>query len=164
MVVSKNDRAHRALVEEFARRGVVKRYAAIVTGKPAAEHEIIDRPIGRHPKYGHKMTITEKGREARTEFRLKKIWNTRAGLFSLLEVLLHTGRTHQIRVHLSSLGLPIVGDPVYSKKWEKHRVPHLLLASVYLEFTHPISGERVHFEIPPPEHMLNFVKKLENIG
>lgn len=161
MVIAKNDSAHRILTEDFSERRVIKRYTGIVAEKPASEHGIIDSPIGRHPKYRHKMTVRENGRESVTEYYLEKIWNTPTGIFSLLRLILHTGRTHQIRVHLSSTGNPIVGDPVYSKKWAKHKVPYLLLASVYLEFDHPESRERMRFEVPMPEHMINFMNRLD---
>lgn len=161
MVIAKNDRAHRFLTDEFASRAVVKKYIAVAVGRPPEAHGIINGPIGRHPKYRHKMTIRPDGREAVTEYTLKKIWNYDSALYSMLEIALHTGRTHQIRVHLSSVGLPIVGDPIYSKKWEKYRVPYLLLASVYLEFIHPSSGKAMKFSIAIPEHIDTFIKKLE---
>lgn len=161
MVIAKTDRAHRALSEAFAGRTVTKRYVALATGKPAREHLIIDSPIGRHPKYRHKMCIRDDGREAVTELFLKKLYHIHSGVFSLFDVLIHTGRTHQIRVHLASNGLPVVGDPLYSRKWEKYHVPYLLLASVLLEFKHPATGERMRFEIEPPVHIIEFIKRLE---
>ncbi len=162
MVVAKNDRAHQFLTDEFAGRRVVKRYAAVVTGKPVKNHALIDRPIDRHPKYRHKMAVVESGREALTEYTLNKMWNTGNGIFSLLDIRLYTGRTHQIRVHLSSISLPIVGDAVYSKKPGRHRVPFLLLASVALEFTHPETAERMSFLAPLPDHMMKFIAKLDS--
>jgi 23S rRNA pseudouridine1911/1915/1917 synthase len=162
MVIAKNDIAHKSLSDDFASRKVVKRYFAIINERPEEAHGIIDKPIGRHPKYRHKMSIIEGGREAVTEYNIKKIWKNKIGVFSALELILHTGRTHQIRVHLSSIGHPIIGDQIYSKKWAKYKVPYLMLASVYLEFTHPKSGEKMRFEAPLPEHMQNFISKLEN--
>ncbi len=161
MIIAKNDHAHRFLTQKFSRREIKKRYAAMIVGKPRKSHDIINRPIGRHPRYRHKMTIREDGREAITEYFLKDIWNNRNGLFSLMDIVPHTGRTHQIRVHLSSIGNPIVGDPVYSKRSHKYRVPHLLLAAVSIEFEHPDSKERLRFEIPLPENIKNFVKRLK---
>ena len=161
MVIAKNDQSHQFIAEEFSKRKVVKRYSAIVVEKPKSDHEIIDKPIGRHPKYRHKMAIIPDGRDSLTEFYLKKIWNTSNGIYSLLEILPHTGRTHQIRVHLSFNGTPIVGDPIYSKKWKNHKVPYLLLASTNLEFTHPKTGKRLNFDIPLPRHIENFIKRLE---
>lgn len=161
MVIAKDDISHKSLSDDFSERRIVKRYAAIVNERPDEQSGIIDKPIGRHPKYRHKMTILDQGREALTEFRIKKIWNTKIGVFSFLDLTIHTGRTHQIRVHLSSIGHPVICDPVYSKKWAKYKVPYLLLAAVYLEFNHPKSGEKMRFEAPLPEHMVNFINKLE---
>ncbi len=161
MVVAKHDAAHRGLVEQFAGRTVRKEYAAVIVGKMRKEHDVIDMPVGRHKKYRHKMTITEDGKEAVTEYFVRKIWSGRNGIYSLLRLSLHTGRTHQIRVHLSSLGNPIVGDPIYSKKWDKYRVPYLLLASVLLEFDHPVTGERVSFSAETPGHIDAFIARLE---
>jgi 23S rRNA pseudouridine1911/1915/1917 synthase len=164
MVVAKNDRAHQLLTAEFADRRVTKRYCAVVAGKPDERHFFVDSPIARHPKYRHKMTVWDEGKEALTEVFCKKIINSRQGIFSFFDVRLHTGRTHQIRVHLSSMSLPIVGDTVYSKKWAKYRVPYLLLASVYLEFTHPDTGQRVSFEAPLPDHITQFLEKAERLA
>jgi len=151
------------LTGEFSGRRVRKKYAALVVGKPRKDHEVIDRPIGRHRKYRHKMCVDEKGREAVTEITVKKVFNGRLGVFTLLDIDLHTGRTHQIRVHLSSEGIPIVGDPIYSKKWEKYRVPYLLLASVSLEFAHPADGRIMTFTADYPEHMRAFIEKIERL-
>ncbi|MDY6969567.1 MAG: RluA family pseudouridine synthase [Spirochaetota bacterium] len=162
MVIAKNDKSHKSISEEFSKRAVVKRYSAVIVEKPKNAQGIINKPIGRHPKYRHKMAIVSDGRESITEYNLKKMWNTGSGIFSFLEVFPHTGRTHQIRVHLSSIGNPIVGDPVYSKKWKSHKVPYLLLSSNYLEFTHPETEKRVHFEIPLPKHMQDFIQKIDS--
>ncbi len=162
MIIAKNDHAHRFLTQKFTLREIKKRYAAIIVGKPRNPHDIINKPIGRHPRYRHKMTIREDGKEAITEYFIKDIWNSHSGLFSLLDVVPYTGRTHQIRVHLSSIGNPIVGDPVYSKRSHKYRVPHLLLAATSIEFDHPESNEKVRFEIPMPENIEDFIKRLRS--
>ncbi|MDY6935129.1 MAG: RluA family pseudouridine synthase [Spirochaetota bacterium] len=164
MIIAKNDQSHRFIVEEFSHRRVIKRYSAIVVEKPKSDHEIIDKPIGRHPKYRHKMTIMPDGKDSVTEYYLKRIWNTGNGIYSFMDIFPHTGRTHQIRVHLSSNGTPVVGDPIYSKKWQSHKVPFLLLASTYLEFTNPENNERLSFETPLPEHIENFIKKLDKLS
>lgn len=164
MVIAKDDAAHQFLTAEFSGRRVRKKYAALVVGKPQSGHGIIDQPIGRHRKYRHKMTIDPNGREAVTEYTVKRVVNSRLGVFTLLDIDLHTGRTHQIRVHFSAAGIPIVGDPIYSKKWEKYRVPYLLLASVGLEFTHPSTGGVMSFAADPPEHMRQFIEKAERLS
>jgi 23S rRNA pseudouridine1911/1915/1917 synthase len=162
MVIAKNDSAHRSLSEQFSSRTVQKEYVAIVLGKPKTDHLVIDKPIGRHPVYRHKMTVLPTGREAKTECFLEKIWNTPKGIYSRLRVIIHTGRTHQIRVHLSSEGIPIVDDAVYSK--HKSNRPFLMLASVRLSFEHPASSERMEFSIELPEHMQQFIDKLNAEG
>jgi len=162
MVAAKNDASHKNLAEAFSERKVLKEYSAIVTGRPPESSAVINKPLARHRKYRHKMTIDETGREAVSEYRLKKIWNTGQYIFSLLSVQIHTGRTHQIRVHLSSSGLPIVGDQIYSKKWDRYRVPYLLLASVNLGFAHPETGNELSFSIPLPAHIQDFMRRFEN--
>lgn len=163
MVIAKTDEAYKSLVEQFSAREVEKRYAAIVTGKPLKEHAVIDRPIARHRIYRQKMAVTEDGRDAVTEYTISKIWHTPTGTFTMLDVRIHTGRTHQIRVHLSSMGNPVIGDQIYSKKWEKYRVPYLLLASTYLSFRHPVTDERMEFSQDIPPHMKDFIERLERM-
>ena len=160
MVIAKSDAAYISLVEQFASRTVEKHYSAIVIGKPVKDHALINRPIARHKKYRQKMTIDEDGREAITEYTISQIWHTDTGVFTILNIILHTGRTHQIRVHLSAMGNPIVGDQIYSKKWEKYKVPYLLLASTYLKFTHPASGEELSFNAELPLHISEYIDKL----
>ena len=162
MVIAKSDSAHKALSDDFASRKIVKKYFAIVNERPNEVSRTINKPIGRHPKYRHKMSVVEDGKEAVTDYHIKKIWKAKLGVFSALDLVLHTGRTHQIRVHLSSIGNPIIGDQIYSKKWAKYKVPYLMLAAVYLEFRHPKSNETMHFEIPLPQHIKDFMDKLDN--
>jgi len=164
MVIAKNDTAHNMLTKAFQTRNVIKKYVAIVTGKPSTPTDTINKAIDRHPKYGHKMTVRDDGKEAITHYTLQEVWHTQQGVFSRLKLQIFTGRTHQIRVHLSSIGLPIVGDKLYSKKWEKYNVPFMLLASTYLEFDHPITGKRLQFSIDLPQHMNDFMKKLNTMA
>ncbi|MCL1864370.1 MAG: RluA family pseudouridine synthase [Spirochaetes bacterium] len=163
MVIAKSDAAYISLVEQFSSRTVEKHYAAIVIGKPVKDHALINRPIARHKKYRQKMTIDEDGREAITEYTISRIWHTDMGVFTMLNIILHTGRTHQIRVHLSAMGNPIVGDQIYSKKWEKYKVPYLLLASTYLKFIHPISREVLSFSAELPLHISEYIDKLDSM-
>lgn len=161
MVIAKTDAAYEGLVNQFAAREVEKRYTAIVTGKPDRDHSVINRPIGRHKKYRQKMTITEDGREAITEYHISRIWDLQTGTFTMLDIKIHTGRTHQIRVHLSSMGNPIIGDQIYSKKWEKFKVPYMLLASTFLKFRHPVTGKEISFMSDMPDHIADFITKLD---
>lgn len=159
MVIAKNDIAHRALSEQFAERTIQKEYTAIVRGKPRMDHFTVDKPIARSKSQRHKMAVDPAGRDALSEFFLQKIWNGRIGVYSLLRVVIHTGRTHQIRVHLSSYGLPIAGDTLYSR--QKTDFPFLMLASVRLAFTHPKTKKLMEFTVPLPPHMQQFIDKLE---
>jgi 23S rRNA pseudouridine1911/1915/1917 synthase len=111
MVVAKSDAARAALVEQFAGRAVLKEYLALVHGQPAAP-AVIDAPIGRDPRNRQRMAVVANGRPARTEIDAVE----RFPGYTLLRARLHTGRTHQIRVHLAFIGHPIVGDPVYGRR------------------------------------------------
>ena len=163
MVIAKSDTAYTSLVEQFSARTVEKHYCAIVIGKPVKDHALINRPIARHKKYRQKMTIDESGREAITEYTVSRIWHTDIGVFTMLNIILHTGRTHQIRVHLSAMGNPIIGDQIYSKKWEKYKAPYLLLASTCLRFKHPSSGAELSFSAELPPHILEYFDKLNSM-
>lgn len=163
MVAAKSNEAYHGLVTAFTNRMIDKRYQAIVTGKPKKEHGMIELPIARHKKYRQKMSVDDEGREAVTEYWIAKIWQKMTGTFTLVDIKIHTGRTHQIRVHMSATGTPVIGDQIYSKRWEKHKVPYLLLASTALSFDHPVTGEPLSFTAPMPGHMVEFIEKLERM-
>jgi len=143
LVAAKNDAAHQALVRQFAGREIGKIYLALAAGKPAQASGEIAEPIGRHPVARQKMAVVAKGRAARTSWRVRG--EVPGG--TLLECTLHTGRTHQIRVHLRHLGHPILGDDVYGKRGAFLRQ---MLHAWRLAFTHPCTGERVRFQSPIP--------------
>ena len=159
LVIAKTPEAYRALSEAFAGREVDKRYLAIVHGVPKIAAGTIDAPIGRHPINRQEMAVVPRGRPARTDYRTLA---AAAGL-SLLAFHLHTGRTHQIRVHAKHLGHPLVGDPVYGEaRWktlEKSRqaavrdFPRPALHAWRLGFAHPQSGAPLQFEAPVPEDL-----------
>jgi 23S rRNA pseudouridine1911/1915/1917 synthase len=160
MVVVKNDRSHASLSSQFKARKVNKQYLAIVHGIPQDHEGTIDLPVSRHPVRRKEMTVTRSGgRGAVTQWRKEE---ELSGCFSLLAVRPRTGRTHQIRVHLSHLGHPIAGDPVYGFRktwWKRHFPPgeevvrRQMLHAQKLGFIHPDSGEYREFAAPIPEDM-----------
>ena len=162
MVVAKDDWAYHHLTKQFKNRTVEKVYWAIVYGKLGQDEGLIDSAIGRHPSERKRMsTRTRKGRVAITRWKKVEEFD---GL-TLLEIFPQTGRTHQIRVHLSSIGHPILGDPLYGRKGKPGAIHNLFLKEIVtrmnrqalhaqrLEFTHPRTGERTHFVSPLPKDM-----------
>ena len=161
LVVAKCDKAHVALSEELKYHGITREYRALCIGGFKEDEGTVDYPIGRHPKDRKKMAVVkEGGREAVTHYRVLE----RFGGISYLALELETGRTHQIRVHMSYKGHPLLGDEVYgaSKCRFEERHPKLFdgqaLHATRLTLTHPETGERMSFDAPLPE---NFQKTLE---
>lgn len=150
LVAAKRDAAHVALAAQFREHTVERVYLALVRGLPGAASGRVDRPVGRHPQDRKRMSVrSSAGREAVTDWRVARRFA--ASGVSLLEVRPATGRTHQIRVHLASTGLPIVGDPVYGRGGPSLGLARPALHARVLGFVHPRSGERMRFEAPPPE-------------
>jgi 23S rRNA pseudouridine1911/1915/1917 synthase len=146
LVVAKNDMAHRELSKQFAARIVEKVYLALVTGRLRKATGVIEEKIGRHPVHRQRMRVTSvRGRSAKTEYRVIRSGNEA----SLIECRLHTGRTHQIRVHLHHLGHPVLGDKVYAQRAAKS-FPRQMLHAWKLGFHHPRNGEWKNFEAPLP--------------
>ena len=146
LVVAKTDEAHRALSAQFAERKVDKIYLALVAGKLRRSTGTVDQEIGRHPIHRQRMSVRPtRGRESKTEYRVIASSND----MSLVECKLHSGRTHQIRVHLQHLGHPILGDKVYGAKYAKN-FPRQMLHAWKLAFRHPRSGDWKQFEAPIP--------------
>lgn len=143
LVAAKNDAAHRALVRQFAGRSVNKIYLALVSGRFAKLSGEVNAPIGRHPVNRKKMAVIERGRPSRTGWRVLRDLPSGA----LVECTLHTGRTHQIRVHLKHLGHPLLGDEVYGKRGD---FPRQMLHAWKLAFAHPRTGKPVDFQSPIP--------------
>jgi len=148
LVAAKGDVAHQALARQFAGREVTKIYLALAAGDFKKSSGEIDAPIARHPVQRKKMTVVkEGGRAARTDYR---VLGPCAG-GTLVECTLHTGRTHQIRVHLKHFGHPLLGDEVYGKRGS---FPRQMLHAWRLGFAHPRTGERMNFRAPVPPDFL----------
>ena len=147
LVVARNDEAAAHLIEQFADHSATRRYDAVVWGVPDAPHGIIDAPIGRDRGDPLKMAVVAGGRPARTDYRVVGSYSSPA-VVSRLECRLETGRTHQIRVHLSSIDHPLVGDPTYGQRRPTLGLERPFLHAAELAFDHPATGERVRFTSP----------------
>ena len=156
LVVAKNDEAHRELSRQFAERMVEKIYLALVGGKLRKQAGTIEEKIGRHPFHRQRMRVTSsRGRPAKTEYRVIRSRDQA----SLVECRLHSGRTHQIRVHLHHLGHPVLGDKVYAARSGKN-FPRQMLHAWKLGFRHPCSGEWKSFEAPLPRDFTTAMKMI----
>ncbi len=170
IVVAKNDETHRKLAAQFSGRKVKKTYVALVHGWPKQERGTVNRAISRDAVRRIRMTTRHSGgREAITHYAVKKRIESAYGKFALVELHIETGRTHQIRVHMASIGLPVVGDVLYGAPRELRgkNKPVLALARNFLhaaaiEFEHPRRGEALAYARPLPEELEQFLQKLEN--
>lgn len=156
VIVAKNDSAHLKISKQIQERKVTKTYIALVRGVIKENEATINMPIGRSTKDRKKMAVTKKGKEAITHFKVLKKYDG----FTLLELKIETGRTHQIRVHLAEIGFPIVGDKVYSNGKNPFGVEGQMLHAAKLEFIHPTTGKTVTFEAPLPDYFENIVNEL----
>jgi 23S rRNA pseudouridine1911/1915/1917 synthase len=150
LVVAKTDIAHQSLTTQFSERSTMEKlYLAVTHGIPAKDKDTIFTHIGRHPVNRQKMAVINPpgGKTAITDY--ETLATDSATKTALILCHLHTGRTHQIRVHMHHLGTPILGDPIYGKKHELP-TPRLLLHAWQLTFNHPVSGKKLHFTAPPP--------------
>ena len=162
IVVAKTDPAHHALASQFAERETGKEYLALVADVPREESGSVTLPIGRHPTIRVKMTVTEHGKPAHTDWEVAE---TFGDLASLLRCRIHTGRTHQIRVHLASLGHPILGDVTYGYKPARVQVPpvpRVVLHAQRLSFTHPGNGQPFTCAAPIPKDFSDYLALLRS--
>ena len=170
LVVAKNDEAHLSLSEQLKTHDVSRVYHAIVIGNIKEDSGTIDRPIGRHPSDRKRMAIitdpARQAREAVTHFEVMERFQLPTGRFTYVKCKLETGRTHQIRVHMSSIGHPLIGDVVYgggNTKFEascKDLISGQCLHARVLELTHPKTGEKMQFESSLPECFEKLLEKL----
>lgn len=155
MVVAKDDRAHHHLKDQFSAREIKKVYLACVEGSFPYERAKVEAPLGRDPHHRQRMAVVRKGKTAISHFIVKRRFPTT----TLLQVILKTGRMHQIRAHAHSLHCPVVGDTLYGRKKRRGNVSRQLLHSFVLGFAHPLKEEWMEFKAPLPKDFLSFLKE-----
>ena len=158
IIVAKNDKAHIVLSEQLKNHEIKKTYLALVRGIIKENEATINMPIARSKKDRKKMDVDKDGKEAITHFKVLERYKNK---YTLLQINLETGRTHQIRVHLSHIGYPIIGDEVYSNGKNEWNVSGQCLHAWKLEFKHPITGKKISLEAEIPEYLKNIIKELE---
>lgn len=157
LLVCKNDEAHRSLAEQLSRHSINRRYAALVHGNIRTDSGTVDEPIGRHPKDRKKQAIDRvHGRRAVTHYRVLERFSN----YTLVECRLETGRTHQIRVHMASIGHPVLGDELYGPKKCPYKLEGQCLHAKTLGFIHPGTGEYVEFDSDYPEYLKGLLERL----
>lgn len=157
IIVAKNDKAHINMSEQIKERNVKKTYIALVRGNVPEEEATINMPIGRSTKDRKKMAVVKNGKEAVTHFKVIDRFKN----YTLLEIKIDTGRTHQIRVHMAEIGYPVVGDMVYSNGKNEFGVEGQMLHAKSLDFKHPITGKNMHLEAELPKYFKDIIDKLK---
>ena len=157
VIVAKNDNAHLNISRQIQERTVTKTYIALVRGNVKEKEATINMPIGRSQKDRKKMAVTKNGKEAVTHFKVLERFDG----YTLLEIKIETGRTHQIRVHLAQIGFPIVGDMVYSNGKNPFGIEGQMLHAYKLEFVHPTLNRKMTFEAPLPKYFKTVLEELK---
>lgn len=157
LIVARNERSYRSLVEMMSRHEVVRRYIAVLWGWPDSDEFTVDAPIGRDPRDPLRMAVLPSGKEARTHMTVLRRFKDPE--LALVECELETGRTHQIRVHARAIGHPVVGDGAYGGIRSGLTTRRPLLHARALEFTHPVTGAALSFESPTPEDLRQFLEE-----
>ncbi|MGN0144854.1 MAG: RluA family pseudouridine synthase [Clostridium sp.] len=158
LVVAKNDEAHNKLSMQLKDHSMKREYYALIEGRLKNDSGTIDKPLGRCKKDRLKIGIVEDGKRAVTHYKVIERYNG----YTLIKCILETGRTHQIRVHMASIGFPLVGDPLYGFKRQKFKLEGQVLHAKILGFIHPTSGEYMEFTSELPEYFTNLINKLRS--
>ena len=158
LIVAKNDKSHVKMSEQIKNHEVKKTYIALVRGVLKENEATINMPIGRSNTDRKKMAVVKNGKNAITHIKVIKRYNK----YTLLEINIETGRTHQIRVHLSHIGFPVVGDYTYSNGKNEFGIIGQCLHAKALDFKHPITQKEIHLEAPLPEYFRDILNKLDN--
>ena len=157
LIICKNDKSHNCIAEQLKVHSITRKYHAIVYNNIKDEFGTIDAPIGRHPIDRKKMAINSKnGKDAVTHYKVLE----RFGKYTYIECQLETGRTHQIRVHMSSIGHPLLGDEVYGSSKQPYKTCGQVLHAKVFGFIHPTTGKYMEFETPLPEYFEELLEKL----
>ena len=158
VIACKNDKAHRCIAEQLKEHSINRRYRAICFGELNQEEGTIDQPIGRHPNDRKKMAVNhQNGKRAVTHYRVLQRFQG----YTYIECVLETGRTHQIRVHMASIGHPLLGDEVYSNRKSPFKLQGQTLHAKTLGFIHPTTGEYLEIDAPLPEYFEHLLTVLE---
>ena len=159
LMAAKNNNAHRSLAAQLAEHSITRKYNAIVYNNIKEDEGTVDKPLGRNPSDRKKMAVVQGGRRAVTHYRVIE----RLGKFTFMEAQLETGRTHQTRVHMTSIGHPLLGDTVYGPKKQPFNLRGQVLHARVLGFIHPTTGEYMEFESPLPEYFEKLIEQCKKI-
>ena len=160
LIVCKNDLAHNSIAEQLKVHSITRKYYAVVFGSLKDDEGTIRAPIGRHPNDRKKMSINSKnGKDAVTHYKVLERFHG----YTLVECRLETGRTHQIRVHMASIGHPLLGDQVYGPAKQPFRLQGQTLHAGVLGFLHPRTGEYMEFSAPLPKYFEELLEKLRRL-
>ena len=155
LIVCKNDNAHRAIAEQLKVHSITRKYRAVVFGNIREEEGSVDAPIGRHPTERKKMAVNHRnGKPAVTHYRVLHHFRN----YAYIECRLETGRTHQIRVHMASIGHPLLGDTVYGPSRQPYPLQGQVLHAMTIGFIHPATGEYMEFESPIPQYFSDLLR------
>lgn len=158
LVIAKNDEAHNKLSEQLKDHSMKREYYALVEGRIKNDKGTIDKPLARNKRDRLKIGIVEGGKKAVTHYEVIERYNG----YSLIKCILETGRTHQIRVHMASIGFPLVGDPLYGFKKQKFKLKGQMLHAKTLGFVHPTKNEYIEFTTELPRYFQEIIDKLRN--